>query len=458
MKRIIGLGVAVVLCLLGDVQAAKKDTTAAEGYKIHVVTDRPEALYSAGDPVVFTITLKKGDAPVMGGMVQIVLSNDGAETIHSESLEITGQALSVTGTRDEPGFLRCQATYKLPSGKIIYALAGAGFDPEEIQPSLPPPDDFDAFWADQLSRLSKIPMHVKWAPVDSGNPEVEAFDMTIDCLGGMPVRGYFARPKNAKPGSLPALLNLHGAGVRDSLKTLAVELAAQGTLAMDINAHGIENGRPAAFYKELAMGELKGYQYRGKNNREESYFRGMYLRLYRAMEFLMAQPEWDGKVLGARGSSQGGGQALAAAGLNPKVNVFLASVPALCEHTGPINGWPRFWRPERGEVPDPDVYQASRYIDAMNFATRTKARALLAVGFIDNTCRPTSVYAAYNNLQGPKEMMVFPLMGHETRTEIFNGFMDRFWEEVKKAHEESGTDRERDGAWNIEKQANGVFD
>ena len=70
----------------------------------------------------------------------------------------------------------------------------------------------------------------------------------------------------------------------------------------------------------------------------------------------------------------------------------------------------------------------------MNFAARTQARALLAVGFIDNTCRPTAVYAAYNNLQGPKEMMTFPLMGHEIRTEIFNGFMDRFWEEVKKAH------------------------
>ena len=436
MKRIIGLGVAVVLCLLGDAQAAKKDTTAAEGYKIHVVTDRPEALYSAGDPVVFTITLKKEDAPVIAGTVQVVLSNDGAETIESKNLAITGKALTVEGTRGQPGFLRCQATYTLPSGKKIYALGGAGFDPEQIEPSLPPPDDFDAFWANQLALLSKVPMNVKLVSVDSGNPEVEAFDVTIDCLGGMPVRGYFARPKKAKSGSLPALLSLHGAGVRNASFNSVVGWAADGILAMDINAHGIENGQPADFYKALAKGDLKSYSHRGKNSREESYFRGMYLRLYRAMEFLMAQPEWDGKTLGARGSSQGGGQALAAAGLNPKVNVFLASVPALCEHTATVNGWPRFWRPERGEVPDPDVRQASRYIDAMNFAARTQARALLAVGFIDNTCRPTSVYAAYNNLQGPKEMMVFPLMGHETRTEIFSGFMDRFWEEVEKSRKE----------------------
>jgi len=299
MKHIIGLGVAIVLCLLGDVQAAKRDTTAAEGYKIHVVTDRPKALYSAGDPVVFTITLKKGDAPVMEGMVQIVLSNDGAETIHSESLEITGQALSITGTRDDPGFLRCQATYKLPSGKTIYALAGAGFDPEEIQPSLPPPDDFDAFWADQLSRLSKIPMNVKWVPVDSGNPEVEAFDVTIDCLGDMPVRAYVARPVDAQPGSLPALMSFHGAGVDGCWMGTTVAEAAEGTLSMDVNAHGIENGMPAAFYTELAAGKLHDYSHRtGDGSPEENYFLGMFLRNYRAMEFLMARPEWDGKVLG----------------------------------------------------------------------------------------------------------------------------------------------------------------
>jgi len=422
--------------MAGTLQAARKDTTAAEGYKIHVVTDRAEALYSVGDPVVFTITLKKNDAPVTEGTIQVVLSNDGAEELDRKTLEITGAALSVTGTRDTPGFLRCQATYELPSGKRIYALGGAGFDPEKIQASLPPPDDFDAFWAHQIARLDEVPMNVKLSPVDSDRPTVELFDITIDCPGGAPVRGYFARPRNATSGSLPILLSLHGAGVRSSRKEPMAALAATGILTMDINAHGIENGQPDAFYEGLANGKLKGYPFRGKNNREESYFLGMFLRLYRAMEFLMARPEWDGKVLGVWGSSQGGGQTLAAAGLNPKVNIFLAGVPALCEHTGPVNGWPRFLKPGREEKPDPAVFRSARYFDGMNFATRTKARALLTVGFIDNTCRPTSVYAAYNNLQGPKEMMTFPLMGHEYHVEMLNHFMVQFREEVEKAHAE----------------------
>lgn len=49
---------------------------------------------------------------------------------------------------------------------------------------------------------------------------------------------------------------------------------------------------------------------------------------------------------------------------------------------------------------------------AMNFATRTTADALVSAGFIDNTCRPTTVYAAYNNLRGKKQMLNKPLMTH----------------------------------------------
>jgi len=34
------------------------------------------------------------------------------------------------------------------------------------------------------------------------------------------------------------------------------------------------------------------------------------------------------------------------------------------------------------------------------------------VGLIDRTCPAMTVYSAYNVLSGPKEMLVFPSMGH----------------------------------------------
>lgn len=410
MKRAV-LVILALAILLGAAQAAKRDTTAADGYKIHAVTDRPEALYKIGEKVTFRVTLSKDDKP-LNAEVAYTISDDGVYQQDSGTLALENGAAEVSATRGKPGFAQCRATFKTPTGKTIYAIAAGGYEPEKIEASMPPPDDFGAFWDDQLAQLAKVPMNPRLEPVESNRDDVEAFDVTLDCLGGAPVRGYYARPKGARPGSLPAILNLHGAGVRSSSLWGPVNHASKGRLAMDINAHGIENGRPKEFYDALAKGELADYRARGMDDRETIYFRGMYLRLARAMDFLMAQPEWDGQVLIATGSSQGGGQSLAAAGLNPKVTAFMANVPALCEHTGPINGWPRFLRPERDTKPDPKVAQAVRYVDAMNFAARTKARAVLTVGFIDQTCRPTSVYAAYNNLRGPKRMETYPLMGH----------------------------------------------
>ena len=46
----------------------------------------------------------------------------------------------------------------------------------------------------------------------------------------------------------------------------------------------------------------------------------------------------------------------------------------------------------------------------------------MSVGFIDRTCPPTSVYTAYNVLQGLKEMIHSPTLGHTTTTEISGAF------------------------------------
>lgn len=385
---------------------------AQEAPTLEVTTDRAEALYCVNEPVTFTISVAVGGEPATVGQVEYVLSNDGEDVIDQGTLALSAEPVRVTAMLDRPGFLRCTATFPGPNGKAIKALAGAGIDPLQIQPSLPVPDDFDAFWEQRKAELAKVPMNQRLTPVDSSEDGVECFDLQLDCLGGAPVSGYLARPKGAVPKSLPALLTVHGAGVGSSNKP--IEFAARGLLALDINAHGIPNGQPKTYYEDLADGRLKEYRFEGRENRETCYFLGMYLRLIRAMEFLAAQPEWDGKELIVCGSSQGGGQAIVAAGLEPRVTAFAANVPAMCEHTGRVNGWPRLVPRDAAGVPDPRVLEAARYFDAMNFATRTRADAVVSVGFIDDTCRPTSVYAAYNNLLGPKRMINEPRMNHAT--------------------------------------------
>ncbi|MDZ4404949.1 acetylxylan esterase [Prosthecobacter sp.] len=264
-------------------------------------------------------------------------------------------------------------------------------------------------------------------PVQAAVKGVEAFDVQIDCLG-KPVSGYFGKPQKAKAKSLPAILHVHGAGVRSAtLGSTSWAANEGGMLALDINAHGIPNGKPKAFYDALTAGELKGYPQIGNQDREQCYFKGMFLRLVRAIDFLTAQPEWDGKTLIVYGSSQGGFQAFAAAGLDARVSFICAGVPAGCDHTGSqanrVSGWPKIVPNDAEGKPNAAALQASRYFDNVNFAARAKCQgAAVTVGFIDTTCPPTSVYAAYNALTMSKALHTDILAGH-TNTPAASKFM-----------------------------------
>jgi cephalosporin-C deacetylase-like acetyl esterase len=59
------------------------------------------------------------------------------------------------------------------------------------------------------------------------------------------------------------------------------------------------------------------------------------------------------------------------------------------------------------------VLEAVRYFDNVNFAARTHAKeAVVTVGFIDTTCPPTGVYAAYNALPIRKSIFNDVKSGH----------------------------------------------
>ncbi|MDY0166839.1 MAG: acetylxylan esterase [Thermoguttaceae bacterium] len=401
---------------------------AVEAAQVQVVTDRPDALYETGEQVKFLITVTEGEKPITAGKVAYVLTEDGLDKLGDGTVELGDEPAVVTGKLGRPGFLQCEVTFQTADGNPARALAGAGISPTDIPPSMPVPDDFDQFWADQKAQLAQVPMNPKLTPVDVSNADIECFDVQLECLGGAPVSGYFGRPKGAKPGTLPAILWVHGAGVRSSGLGSAVSGAGRGMLSMDINAHGIANGKPAEYYEELKEGALKDYRFAGRESRETIYFRGMYLRLVRAIDFLTSQPEWNGKVLAVVGHSQGGGQALVAGGLDPRVTVIGTGVPAICDHTGRaagrINGWPKLVPMGDDGKPEHLSLEASRYVDAVNFASRCKADAIMSVGFIDRTCPPTTNYAAYNLLQGKKQVINKPLMGHSSTPDIHQAFLE----------------------------------
>jgi cephalosporin-C deacetylase-like acetyl esterase len=422
MNNLISRRVCLALLLLvGGAQAKPLKPTA---YALRVTTDRMEALYHRGEQVKFTILLTHSNQPLDGARVKWKISRDGKEPALQEGATLTqaGRVI-LTGKLDEPGFLQCRADISLPGESVPTGRAGAAIDPLEIKPSMPVPDDFAAFWAEQKKQLAVVPVNARLTPVISPVAEVECFDVQADSAVGK-LSAYLTRPKGAAAKSLPAIVLTHGAGVASSRLSTAVKWAQDGLLALDFGAHGLPNGKPKDFYAQLYRGELKDYFWKGRDSRSDCFFRELYLRLQRALDVVTVQPEWDGKRLVVCGRSQGGGQALVAGGLDTRVTFVAAEIPAFCDHTGitqgRINGWPRLI-PNDIEKPDPKAVQAVRYFDAVNFAARARAQAFITVGFIDVVCPPTGVYAAFNQLPQPKKIWQHVDTGHISRADYDAG-------------------------------------
>lgn len=408
------------------VAGEKKKEQKKTGYQLLTTTNRADAIYKKGENIVFTVNLQKDGAAVPDGKLKYRISKDG--DFGKWNTVSSGKPLVVTEKSDKPAWITIEALALDKDGKNIKAPKvknrnlkaeiGAMVAPLEIREATAEPADFDLFWKSQREALNEVPVKATRTKVDvpkNLQDKVVCYDVQVDCAGAKPVSGYLVMPKNAKKGSLPAIVCYHGAGVRSSNKQFGYGTKA---IAFDVNAHGIANGQPKQFYEDLGKGELKGYPHRDKNSRDKFYFKDMFLRVMRALDYVKTLPEWNGKVLIVTGGSQGGGQALVAAALDPQVTLCVANVPAIGDHAGRLAGrrpgWPQLANSKKPTPADMQAIKTGGYFDHNNFAKRIKCETYMGTGFVDFVCPPTSVYAAYNNLPKGirKSIQTTPTAGH----------------------------------------------
>lgn len=132
---------------------------------LSVAADRADGLYHRGEPVNFLVKLVTNGRPAEGVELPWVLlkagGRDGGIVLQEGRASLRGGRAIVTGTLDEPGFLQCRVEFG--NGKeTLSALGGAGIDPPQLKPSLPAPDDFDAFSFGCCGRS------ISWRPSRSG--------------------------------------------------------------------------------------------------------------------------------------------------------------------------------------------------------------------------------------------------------------------------------------------------
>ncbi len=402
---------------------------AQPGLKVQI--DHPDGIYRSGETATFTLTLNA--ASTTSHVLNYSILRDGLHIMDQGTRPIGAEPVTISVKLDQPGHLILRAG--LDDGRVR-PLIGILFDPYEIKPGLPEePEGFDEFWQRQRELVRRDPATPILEPIDSEKEGIEMYDVTIPMPEGPPVRGYFATPVGATPGTMPAVVYLHGAGGRSATKPAILQAAGAGMIAIEANAHGYDNGQPVSYYNEWRK-QLEGdgvrYPLIGRESRESWYMLNMYRRALRALDFITARPEWDGRILVVEASSMGGAQTIAVAGLDPRVTGFVAYVPGMvdlgaCE-VGRIAGWPRPVPvdPETGRCTDPAILAEVRYFDGVHFMRRTRAEGFFSIGLIDLTCPATSIMAAVNQLPPERrQLLIMPEMDHTTpvalrRNEGFN--------------------------------------
>lgn len=389
------------------------------------------------------LTVKQNGKVLEGRKIRVRRLNAFGENVKEEQL-LSANPLVIKGKADKsPDWFQYEFSLLDEKGKLCRQLVRnqkepvqkrAGFlvDHEKFTQTIPEPADYELFWKKVKDELKQIPFTVtsETLPLQTfGKAKIIAQDVKVSCTEGIPVSGYLAVPQNAAPKSLPAVLLLHGAGVRSASLKGTLRYAAMGAVAFDMNAHGIPNGKPDSFYKDLRAkvyycpqpdGSSR-YALRYIRDPRKYYFKGMYQRVMRALELLKRQPQWNGKDLIVIGGSQGGAQAFAAAGLDPQVTLMVAGVPAFSEFGGAVSKFPRMagWplnSSSKATLPlEPEVLKCTAYYDNANFAKRIKADAYVTAGLCDMVCPPCGIVASFANLKSKvKFLQLYPQGAHGT--------------------------------------------
>lgn len=383
--------------------------------KIIVAPDHKDWLYKVGEKVKFTVSVLQFGNPVRNARVRYEVGPEKMDAFKKDSLTLNDPSFTIDGgTMKTSGFLRC-TVYATVDGKQYRNLATAGFEPNTIKPAIENPSDFVQFWDQAKADLAKIPFdtHMTLMP-ERCTEKVNVYHVSIQNYRvGSRLYGILCVPK--KEGKHPAILRVPGAGVRPYNGDVAI--AEKGFITLEIGIHGVPVNMDLDVYTNLGAGALYGYQNFNLDDRERYYYKRVYMGCVRANDFIVSLPQYDGKNLAVTGGSQGGALSIITAALDPRVKYLAAFYPALCDVTGYLKGraggWPHLF--DKYNLPfnnKKDKIETCGYYDVVNFARLVKVPGMYSWGYNDETCPPTSMYAAYNVIPAEKSLFLALETGH----------------------------------------------
>ena len=310
---------------------------------------------------------------------------------------------------DETGLWEYRSTYKEPAG-------------------------FDEFWHRTLDEAAELPLDVRIERVETDLRIIEVYDVTFAGYAGHPVRAWLRLPRlthlphlplqgAADDRLLPGIVQFHGygSGRGHALDDLLWASAGYAHLLMDARGQGGGYAGGATGDPIGSLGPTQpGFLTKGLESPESYYYRRVFVDAVRAVQVLREHVQVDASRVAVVGASQGGGIALAVAGLVPEAVAALhAQSPFLCDirratritDSTPYREISAYLAAHRTSTAD--VFETLGYFDGVGFAARATAPAWFSAGLMDGVCPPSTAFAAYHAYQGPKNIHLWEYNGHD---------------------------------------------
>jgi cephalosporin-C deacetylase len=272
------------------------------------------------------------------------------------------------------------------------------------------PGDFDEFWDRTVAEARAFPLEAVYAPVENLLTVIDSFDVSFAGFGGSRIKGWLHLPANRGGQALPVVVQYVGYSGGRGLVQQDTKWAQAGYahFIMDTRGQGYGGilGETADPHASAGDVSYAGLMTRGISDKDDYYYRRVFVDALRAIEAAQGHPEVDATKVLLAGLSQGGGLAIAAAGLAAGrlqgVLGTMADVPFLQDFPRAIDIAPRGPYPEIAAFLSRhrDRYEPAlavlNYFDGVHLGRRATAPALFSVAQMDDVCPPSTVFAAYN--------------------------------------------------------------
>lgn len=269
---------------------------------------------------------------------------------------------------------------------------------QTYKPEREEPEDFDSFWSTTLSESRARATQPRYKDVDAGYSELVTQEVSFSGFGGQSISGWFIAPRH-QTGPLPVVVSYIGYGGGRGLVGSWSQMPSAGIaqFVMDSRGQGSSYRPGVTADGKLTGPSAGGVMTLGIEDPTDYYYRRLFTDAVLAVDAARHHPLVDRERVIVSGGSQGGGIALAVAGLSEGLAGAVVDVPFLCgfrRATGLVDSFPygeivRYLHTHRGA--EDSVFRTLSYFDGINFAARATAPALFSVGLMDQVCPPSTV-------------------------------------------------------------------